>query len=322
MWTSRLSEPAAPDGRAGLQPGSARHANRGPRRCGGTDLGRARSMPLGGSPGGGGGDGGAALAEWRDSADDAAGSVAGDAASSVAGDAASSADNPQPKMAPAGPASAQSAATNDAAAAGKPADASAAAIAAGTAADEPGTAAPDAASEPPAPEPVPAAQADAADPLLAPLKPAAPSSTLLGLSLRPAVLRSGGAPKPYSPAKRAFSGGLGTSPPAPATPQPSPLAQAVISAAPAAAAPAAAASMPNGVGAGAGAKAHMNGAVAANPAALLPACSGDLLPAAEEAFLRSLGWTDCTENEGLGAGLSDQEIAAFRAQQGVGRLQR
>lgn len=81
MRTSRLTEPAAPDGRAGPQPGSARHAGRDPRRGGGTDLGRAQSMPLGGSPGGGGGGG--ALAERRGSANDAAGNVAGDATSSA-----------------------------------------------------------------------------------------------------------------------------------------------------------------------------------------------------------------------------------------------
>lgn len=55
---------------------------------------------------------------------------------------------------------------------------------------------------------------------------------------------------------------------------------------------------------------------AADAAGLLPASSGDLLPAAEEAFLASLGWTDTTEDGG--SGLSNFKITAFRAQQNGG----
>lgn len=54
-------------------------------------------------------------------------------------------------------------------------------------------------------------------------------------------------------------------------------------------------------------------AKAADAEELPPNSSGDLLPAAEEAFLASLGWTDCTEERGSAP--SNFRIAAFRAQQ-------
>jgi hypothetical protein len=57
-------------------------------------------------------------------------------------------------------------------------------------------------------------------------------------------------------------------------------------------------------------------AKAADAEELPPASSGNLLHAAEDSFLASLGWTDCTEESG--AGLSGFRVSAFGAHQNGG----
>lgn len=61
-------------------------------------------------------------------------------------------------------------------------------------------------------------------------------------------------------------------------------------------------------------------AKAADAEELPPASNGHLLPAAEEAFLASLGWSDCTEE--TGPGVSGFRVTAFGAQQNGGAAMR
>lgn len=216
MWTSRLAETPL-QGRALQQPGSAKPS--AAQRSGSAELGRSRSLPLGDQGGGSCGGGSQRVARAGSGGSVGSGGSGRVLGNSGSGDAARGAGT---DVAPALSADSAPAPGGEAAdAVAGPGNSKSAAPAAAAAAPADGTAAADTAQEPLADGSTPAgtlrpmaqsADANAADGSSTPAAPLNPATSpaaplLLGLSLRPTPLRSGGAPKPYSPAKHAFGTG-------------------------------------------------------------------------------------------------------------------